>query len=36
MRQAQNRALKDQMKQNIESTKKGFEEKVKREVDYVK
>ena len=36
VRQAQNRALKDQLKQNIESQKKGFEDKVKREVEYVK
>lgn len=36
MRIAQNKAVKDQLKQNIEQTKKGYEEKIKKEVDYVK
>ena len=36
MIQQQNRALKEQLKANIENQKKGFEDKVRREVDYVK
>lgn len=36
MKIAQNKAIKEQLKSNIEQQKRGFEEKVKRDVDYVK
>lgn len=36
MRQAQNRALKEQLKQNIQMNKTGFEEKVKTHAETVK
>ena len=36
LRQAQNRAVKDQLKSNIEHNKKHIEDKVRRDVDYVK
>jgi hypothetical protein len=36
MRQAQNRALKEQLKQNIQMQKTGYEEKVKTHADTVK
>ena len=36
MRQAQNRQAKDQMRMKIDNTKSNFEEKVRRDVDYVK
>lgn len=36
LRQAQNRALKEQLKQNIQMNKTGFEEKVKTHAETVK
>ena len=36
MRSAHNRAYKDQLKNNIELNKRSTQDKVKREVDYVK
>jgi hypothetical protein len=36
MKQAQNKALKEQLKSNIEGNKRGFEDKVKRDVDNFK
>lgn len=32
----QNRNLKEQMRANVDATKRNFEDKVKRDVDYVK
>ena len=36
MRQAQNRQLKEAMRSNVDMTKRNFEDKVRRDVEYAK
>jgi hypothetical protein len=36
LRQAQNRAIKEQNRHNVDTTRRNLEEKVKRDVDTVK